>query len=402
MINENRTLKKITFINQYVTNIFVDIINDFVQHGVEVTLITGGVHSSHLLSEKVKVKKFISYSRNNAFNRILTWNLFGIRVFFYLLFRKQPLFVTTNPPFLPVIAWICKKRKQPLHVLYFDLYPEALVKMKYIGKGNPISGIWRFFNKKVNRVSDSVITISDYLKTGMLEYMEKEKEIHVIHTWTDNDYIKPLEKSLNPFIHQHHLEEKLVVLYSGNLGITHSIETILHTAYRLLERNGNSAGAGKQDADIQFVIIGDGAKRQYVENYIDEKKLKNVLLLPWQPQDQLPYTFSSADIGIITLGQGAEGLSVPSKTYDYMAAGCVLLVIADKKSELGILIGNFKCGEIFDPGDIEGISSFILEMKKNPGLLNEYRKRSRQASYDFGMENAGKFYEIIVNGQKGK
>lgn len=50
---------------------------------------------------------------------------------------------------------------------------------------------------------------------------------------------------------QHQLTEKFVVMYSGNLGITHDIESIVLTAEIL-----------KENTAIQFVIIGDGAKRE--------------------------------------------------------------------------------------------------------------------------------------------
>ena len=58
-----------------------------------------------------------------------------------------------------------------------------------------------------------------------------------------------------------------------------------------------------------------------------KNNLSNVTFLPYQESKILPYSFSSADFGIVSLGTGAEGLSVPSKTFYFLASGVTLLVI---------------------------------------------------------------------------
>ena len=375
----------IIFINQYVTHLFVDIINDFVAKGFEVTLVTGGIHSTNSLSDKVKIKKSIAYKRNNYLKRLVTWHLFGIQAFFYLLFCRSPIFLTTNPPFLPIICWIYHKfKRQRFHIIYYDLYPNALERMGYISAGNPIYKVWTRLNKQIILSASTAMTIGENLKASLQKNLSQEKIIHVIPPWADNKFIQPLDKKSNPFAIKHQIQEKLVVLYSGNLGITHDIESLFYTALELERERG-----------IKFIVIGEGSKKKWFENFIKSNELSNVLLLGWQPEDQLPLTFASADIGVITLGKGAEGLSVPSKTYAYMAAGSALLAIADKESELGILIDKYKAGERFNPGDLGKIKKYILTLWGDRKLLNQYKKNSRSASSDFGPENAEKFYNLV-------
>lgn len=375
----------IIFINQYVTHLFVDIINDFVAKGLQVTLVTGNIHSKNSLSDKVIIKKIIAYKRNNYLQRLVTWHLFGIQAFFYLLFRKSPVFLTTNPPFLPIICWIYHKLKgQRYHIIYYDLYPNVLERMGYISAANPIYKFWTCLNKQIILSANTVITISENLKAGLQKNLSQGKIIHVIPPWADNKFIQPLDKKSNPFAIKHQIQEKLVVLYSGNLGITHDIESLLHTALEL-----------EKEKEIKFIVIGEGSKRKWFENFIKSNNLSNVLLLGWQPDDQLPLTFASADIGVVTLGKGAEGLSVPSKTYAYLAAGSALLAIADIESELGILIDRYKAGERFNPGDLVRIKNYILTLKSDRKLLDQYKKNSRLASNDFGLENAWKFYNLV-------
>ena len=77
---------------------------------------------------------------------------------------------------------------------------------------------------------------------------------------------------------------------------------------------------------------------------IEKNKLKNCLLLPWQPAEMLPYTLSAADMAIVTLGTEASKLSVPSKIYNFMSVGVPVLSISDNTSELSVLINKYELG----------------------------------------------------------
>ena len=77
-------------------------------------------------------------------------------------------------------------------------------------------------------------------------------------------------------------------MYSGNLGLTHNIEKILNTALKLKEVN-----------DIKFVVIGEGPKKNIVDNFALKNQLKNLLVLPYQDEETLPYSLSAGDISIV-------------------------------------------------------------------------------------------------------
>ena len=80
-----------------------------------------------------------------------------------------------------------------------------------------------------------------------------------------------------------------------------------------------------QNPDVIFLIIGDGDRRKWLETDIRKRKLKNCKLLPLQAVDKIPYSFASADLAIVSLGTMASGLSLPSKTFNFMSAGLPLL-----------------------------------------------------------------------------
>jgi glycosyltransferase involved in cell wall biosynthesis len=193
-----------------------------------------------------------------------------------------------------------------------------------------------------------------------------------------------MDKSVNTFAQKHGLTDKLVVMYSGNLGLTHDIESIVYTAEYL-----------KENTNIHFVVIGDGAKKAKITQYVTDKKLTNVLMLPYQDNDVLPYSLSCADIGVVTLSQGAETISVPSKTYYTLAAGSVILALASHESELGVLIDSHQCGKVFGNPEIADIAKFIEELVANKTKLATYKENARKASFNYTPENAKRYYDYI-------
>ena len=125
--------------------------------------------------------------------------------------------------------------------------------------------------------------------------------------------------------------------------------------------------------------------------------MHNVLLLPYQDKKVLPFSLTAADIGIVTLSQGAENISVPSKTYYTLAAGSAIFALAAKESELGILVDTYKCGVVFDNSTPQNIANNILQLNQNRQELEQYKQNARKASFNFTPKNAKLYYDNICN-----
>jgi glycosyltransferase involved in cell wall biosynthesis len=206
-----------------------------------------------------------------------------------------------------------------------------------------------------------------------------------IYNWANTEWIKPVAKADNEFAKKYGQVGKLTVMYSGNLGNTHDIETILAAAKELREHDS-----------IHFIIIGEGAKRKIVEESKREDNLKNLTILPFQPESLLPVTLPTADISIITLDKGSEGLSVPSKTHYYMAAGSALLGICDQNSEVAQIINRHNCGFVVSPGDKDSMAKNILNLFNDKVKLENYKTDSREAAEKYySRENTRRYINAI-------
>tara|TARA_B100000963_G_scaffold361817_1_gene399997 strand:+ start:3898 stop:5028 length:1131 start_codon:yes stop_codon:yes gene_type:complete len=373
--------KKITLFNQVSGPLFIDIANAFLEKYDEVILITGDIEQTYAqLDDKIKVIRKIKYKRNKAYLRIGTWLIFYLQCYFYLLFNKDhgKVLYVTNPPILPFLGVFFGKKALNFSVLIYDIYPDALLNFGYVKPNSFLYTFWQKMNKKSYELASEVITISSVMKKVIASNVDEYK-IKVIYPWVDTNFIKPLNKSENWFVKQHGLTDKKVILYSGNMGFTHDLMTLMETAKELK----------KTENSFHFLLIGDGTQKESLQDFKEKHNLTNVSFLPYQDPEVLPFSFASADFGVVSLGSGAEGLSIPSKTFYLLSTGAAIIAITESGSEIDILVNENNCGISIQPKDKNKLIKFLLNSKEND--IDLYKFNSRVLSNKFTKENAKKF-----------
>ncbi len=366
--------KSIVYINQNAGYLMIDIIHAN-HHYENKSIITGRlVERQNKLDKSVKIDAIIAYDRSSKFRRLFTWGWGFVQIWWKVItkYRNADLFIVTNPPFNTFLPLFCRNK---FSVLVFDVYPDALVSYNFLKKGSFITKWWQKTNKKIFKKAARIFTLSAGMKTLLAQYAD-ESRVEVVPLWTDNNFIKPVAKNENTFLQQHGLTGKFVVMYSGNLGRTHSMEALVEVA----EKINNSA--------IHFVIIGEGEKKQLLADMVREKNLANVLLLPWQDTAVLPYSLSAADIGVVTIDAVAGNLSVPSKTFNLMSAAIPLLCIAPAGSELAVLAEQYNIGKNFSKDNIAAMTAYIQQLQSDKQYHDTLRENALKASQHFTPENA--------------
>ena len=210
-------------------------------------------------------------------------------------------------------------------------------------------------------------------------YVERKK-ITVVPNWSSKECFAPIEKKENPFVKEQGLEDKFTVMYSGNMGFTHNVETIVEVANRL-----------KDNTQIHFLLIGDGKKKLELIEKTKVYGLNNCTFLDWQPADVLPYSLASADLGVITLNQETALVSVPSKTYNLLAVGAPLLCIAPENSEIASMVSHNENGACFLPEQVNEIANFIEELASDEVKRKRMVNNSLKASKLYTFANAKKY-----------
>jgi colanic acid biosynthesis glycosyl transferase WcaI len=177
-------------------------------------------------------------------------------------------------------------------------------------------------------------------------------------------------------------------MYSGTISISSNLalERILEAARRL-----------EKARDVMIVVVGEGLKKQSLEEKSRALGLKNVVFLPFQPYGDLPALLSSSDILLVPLDREKSHLSVPSKLYNFMAAGRPILGLADASSEVSDLIRSTRCGLCVEPDDSRAVAEAILKLKKAPATARRLGANGRKyAETTFATNVVLKKYEELI------
>lgn len=376
--------KKIVFVNQSTGYLTIDIINSFAKHFDEVHLIYGNIRVQDIpIDAKVTYSRIVEKSRRSHITRFLAWFVASVQVFFLLLFRfrKHEIFYVSLPPFAYLGSLFLRNK---FSLLMFDVYPDVL-KMIRIGRRNPVYWLWARCNRILFGRAHRVYTIGDSLADLMAQYAPREK-IHVIPLWTGLTNVHPIPKDENPFIREHGLNGKFIVQYSGNIGGTHNIETLIEAAREL-----------RDYPDILFLIIGRGLKVPLVKQLIEKYQLENCLVLPFQPDEVIRYSIAAADISVVLIEDQIADVSIPSKVYNIMAVGSGLLSISPRKSEIDKLITQHGIGVNFGKDQVKDIAEHILKVKQSEALQQDFSRQAVLASAEYTMANAEKYLQIYLS-----
>lgn len=371
-------MKKVVLVNQSTGYLMIDIVNAYAEVYDEVVLLAGSIKvTERQLDENVRVKKIVAYNRDSSIKRLFTWGWGSLQIFKRLLFkyRKHEVVYVTNPPMAYLSSLLLKN---PFSIIVYDTYPDALSNIG-IKKTNWIYKKWTKWNEKLFAKAKKIVTLSDGMADRLSNYVDREK-ITVVPNWASKESFKPIDKKENPFVKEHSLEDKFTVLYSGNMGFTHNVETLVEVANRLKENN-----------HIHFMLVGDGKKKPELQQMVKTYGLNNCTFLDWQPADKLQYSLACADLGVITLNDETALVSVPSKTYNLLAVGAPLLCIAPKESEIAHMVAQNENGACFLPGQMDEIAKFIEGLASDEVKRKEMVDNSLNASKKYTYANAKQY-----------
>ena len=232
----------------------------------------------------------------------------------------------------------------------------------------------QFINKVVLRSARKVIT----LDSQMAQRLESKARLHqrpiIIPPWPHEDMIRKSEAGGRAFRKEHGLEDKFIVMYSGNHSWVHPLDTILAAAKSLVHRK-----------DILFLFIGGGVEKHKVEKAI-KNGAPNILSLPYQNFNNLGESLAAADVHLVVMGDAMIGIVHPCKIYGAMAMGRPILAIAPDNSFIAEIVEKHAIGFRLGHGDVAGVVQGILALadmdKEQRNRLGENAARLVHDQFD--------------------
>jgi len=316
------------------------------------------------------VKRFWTNTAPHPIGRLVAWNIYtaGTILNALTLRKGDVLFLRTPPLQLGLTGFLAARLRGVRVVLNVqDIHPDLSIESGILRNRMAI----RFaqgLEKWVYRISDHIIVISEGFLKNLLDKGVPGEKLTVIPNWVDTDFLRPLPKE-NAVSRKYGLDDKFVIMYSGTISISSN---------RALEQVLEAAAVLREDKDVVFVIVGEGLKRAELQKRADELRTDNVRFLPFQPYEDLPRLLASSDVLLVPLDKEKSQMSVPSKLYNFLAAGRPVLGLAPPDSEVAALIRGNRCGDVVPPDDVAGIGEAVLRLKGDPGARREMASNARR------------------------
>ncbi|MFT3922617.1 MAG: glycosyltransferase family 4 protein [Myxococcales bacterium] len=263
--------------------------------------------------------------------------------------RPDVCLVLSTPPLLLGVSGVLLDALRGVPFVYSvqDLYPDIAIHLGVIKEGSLATHAVERVASACYRAASELITLSSGMEERLAQKGLPRSKLHVIPNWADTSAITESPRD-NAFAREHGLVGNFVVQYSGNLGLSQGLESVVDAAQLL---------AGHP---VRFVFIGDGNAREGLQAQVRERKLENVVFMPPQPRERLSESLAACDIGLVPMKRGVGGDSVPSKLYGIMAAGRPVLASAEPTSEVARVLRAHGCGWLVAPESGEALAEGIV------------------------------------------
>ena len=362
-----------------------DIVFDFVKRGFEVTVLTakpnypqGKFYKGYNFFNKrqeiingAKVIRTPIFPRGNGRSLSLALNYISFIFFSYFtcLFRIKErfdlIFIQQLSPASMALPglWIKKKQQIPLFLWVLDLWPESLISSSKF-KGGPLIRLIESMVKKIYNESSTILISSRFFKEPILEKCaDKSKNIIYFPNWAEDVFTNNILAN----VAVPELPKGFNVMFAGNIGESQDFESILKVA--------------ELTSDINWILVGDGRKSDWIRNEIKNKKLSNIYLLGRYPIESMPLLFRKADVMLVSLkDEPIFALTVPAKVQAYMASGKIILGMLNGEGK--DLINESKCGIAVSAGNYLSLAEAIIKMTKLPLEESETMKNNGLIYYN--------------------
>ncbi len=289
----------------------------------------------------------------------------------------------TDPPFAGIVgALVALLKGKPYVYNIRDMYPDMATGGSIVAPGF-LSRVWERLHRWALRRAARVIVLGEDMRARIIAKGVDQKRVMIVRDGTDiipaGSPQPPLDAEVIRAIRG---DFRFIALHAGNLGFYGAWQTLL-TAARELSKDG-----------VGFIFVGDGAQRAQLEAAASGSS--NVRFLPFFPASKISSVLAAADIHIVTVKRGLEGVVVPSKMYGILAAGRPIVAVAPAESDAATLALRQGFGVAADPDKPEELVAALCALINDPQRIAALGAAARAAAFDYDRVNElRKFVEII-------
>ena len=212
---------------------------------------------------------------------------------------------------IPAIV-LSKLTGAKVYTWVLDVWPEAFVSATHINKPGVVK-VFDKITKWVYKGSYKILISSRRFVDSISKKGDFSNKIEYFPNWSVDMSLKG-EMEQTPSI-----PKGFVVMVAGTIGVSQNLDAIVKAAQEFREVD-----------EVKWVFVGDGSKREWLEDYIREHGLeKTMFVLGRFPFSMMPSFYAQADAMLVSLNENYDDLKmvVPARLQSYMSSGKPVLAM---------------------------------------------------------------------------
>ena len=270
--------------------------------------------------------------------------------------RRPDLLVTVSPPLGLALSSVLLKRRWGVPYVFHvpDLQPDAAVDLGMIRAGRLVRLLYRV-ERLAYQHAALVSTLTPAMRSRIVAKGIPAEKVALFPDWADPALFDlPLAGAARDVRQALGLDDRLLVVHAGNMGVKQGLEVVL----------GAAAGA---DRDVSWVLVGDGAVRPALEREAAARGLPSVRFLPLQPEATFLELLATTDVALVTQQRTVADIVFPSKILTLLAAGRPTVASVGASSEVARVVREAGAGLVVPPEDPAALRDAVRRLRDDPG-----------------------------------
>jgi colanic acid biosynthesis glycosyl transferase WcaI len=318
------------------------------------------------------VRTFVlTFARKNNIKRMLFYLSFAISSFIAaLLLKRRDVILASSPPTFHVYMAmiVAKVKKSRIVVDIRDLLADAARETRTI-RNRSLLRLGDSLERKLYRDSDLVFTISEGMKKR-IETRGGKGKCRIVYNGSSDDILN-WKGDIDSFRRSLGWHDKIVFAYAGIMGLPQNLKDLLPEIKEI------------HDGRILFAFIGEGQGREALEKEALMRSSGNICFFRQMPRSEvIPYVYSADVMMVILRELELFKSAIPSKFFDYMAAGKP--IISNVNGELRNIMETNNTGLYFSLNRERSFGDAVGKLVENyqiRRLMGENGKRLVERSF---------------------
>jgi colanic acid biosynthesis glycosyl transferase WcaI len=315
----------------------------------------------------------LPFPNRKAYERMLNYSSFSVSAAMTGLFLSRPdVVIASSPQLLVGLSgwWLARWKRVPFVFEVRDLWPESLTA---VGISDANSLLHRSLAKIAGflyRHADRIVVVTPAFEDYLVEHWHVPREkISVIENGVETQLFapEPSSEAATTLRRELDAEGKFVVSYIGTMGMAHGLETIIAAAVRLQDAN----------PEIVFMMLGEGAEKQYIVALAQQRALNNLRFVAQQPREKIPAYIAASDVCLVPLKKTDLFKTViPTKMLEFMS--CARPVILGVDGQARTILEDARGGLVIEPENSDALVSAIRYLAANREAARELGQNGRE------------------------